>query len=117
LSIQFADELHAKAPFLTARRYTTIGMASSPTPDADAAKRFFVKTLHSTACSAPQVHLLEAQGGQPTAAPNTTRSAHRVINVDKNAAYPKAMTDLKAAGLLPHSVELRQVKYHNNLVE
>jgi transposase-like protein len=27
------------------------------------------------------------------------------------------MTDLKAAGLLHHSVELRQVKYLNNLVE
>jgi transposase-like protein len=38
-----------------------------------------------------------------------------VINVGKNATYPKAMVDLKAAGLFPHSVELRQVKYHNNL--
>jgi len=27
------------------------------------------------------------------------------------------MADLKAPGLLPHSVELRQVKYLNNLVE
>jgi len=40
-----------------------------------------------------------------------------VINVDKNAAYPKAITELKAAGLLPEHVELRQVKYLNNLVE
>jgi transposase-like protein len=40
-----------------------------------------------------------------------------VINVDKNAAYPKAIADLKAAGVLPESVELRQVKYLNNLVE
>jgi transposase, IS6 family len=31
--------------------------------------------------------------------------------------YPKAMADLKAAGLLPHSVGFRQVKYLNNLVE
>jgi IS6 family transposase len=31
--------------------------------------------------------------------------------------YPKAIVDLKAAGVLPKSVELRQVKYLNNLVE
>jgi transposase-like protein len=37
--------------------------------------------------------------------------------VDKNAAYPKAMADLKASGVLPQSVELRQVKYLNNIVE
>jgi transposase, IS6 family len=30
---------------------------------------------------------------------------------------PKAMADLKAAGLLPEAVELREVKYLNNLVE
>ena len=56
---------------------------------------------------------------KPTAVtdPNTTRLAPRVINVDKNAASPKAMADLKAAGLLPQSVQLRQVKYLNNLME
>ena len=56
---------------------------------------------------------------QPTAAadPNATKSAPRVINVDKNAAYPKAIADLKATGLLPEQVELRQVNYLNNLVE
>ncbi|GHO60539.1 hypothetical protein KSB_90140 [Ktedonobacter robiniae] len=37
--------------------------------------------------------------------------------MDKNAAYPKAMADLKVAGILPASVELRQVKYLNNLIE
>ncbi|GHO68209.1 hypothetical protein KSC_071010 [Ktedonobacter sp. SOSP1-52] len=41
----------------------------------------------------------------------------RVINVDKNAAYPKAIAELKAIGTLATSVELRQVKYLNNLVE
>lgn len=46
-----------------------------------------------------------------------TPSAPRVINVDKNAAYPKAVAALKAAGALPEHVELRQVKYLNNLVE
>jgi DDE domain len=40
-----------------------------------------------------------------------------VINVDKNAAYPKAMADLKAAGMLSEGVELRQVNYLNNPVE
>ena len=56
---------------------------------------------------------------QPTVAadPHPTRSAPGVITVDKNAAYPKAITDLKAAGILPEGVELRQVKYLNNLVE
>jgi len=34
-----------------------------------------------------------------------------------SADYPKAMADFKAAGLLSHSVELRQVKYLNSLVE
>jgi transposase, IS6 family len=49
--------------------------------------------------------------------PNPTKSAPRVINVDKNAAYPKASAELKAAGILPEGVELRQVKYLNNLIE
>ena len=51
------------------------------------------------------------------AAPNPTMSAPRVINVDKNAAYPKAIAELKAARILPEQVELRQVKYLNNLIE
>ncbi len=34
-----------------------------------------------------------------------------------NAAYPKAIADLKALGALPQAVELRQVKYLNNIVE
>ena len=65
----------------------------SPTRDAEAAKRFFVKALHSTAGSAPQAHPVEEQVEEPTAAAdsNTTLSTPRVINVDKNAAYPKAM--------------------------
>ncbi len=69
---------------------------SSPTRDAEAAKRFFVKALPSTAGSAPRARPVE----EPTA-----------------AAYPKAIADLKASGVLPESVELRQVKYLNNLVE
>jgi IS6 family transposase len=45
------------------------------------------------------------------------RSVPRVINVDKNAAYPKAIAELKANGMLPASVELQQVKYLNNRIE
>jgi len=41
----------------------------------------------------------------------------RVINVDKNAAYPKATSEPKAEKELPESWELRQNKYLNNWVE
>ncbi len=41
----------------------------------------------------------------------------RVINVDKNPAYPKAMDELKAEGQLPQGCQLRPVKYLNNLIE
>jgi transposase-like protein len=43
--------------------------------------------------------------------------APRVINVDKNAAYPPAVDDLKASGTLPEDTELRPVKYLNNQIE
>jgi IS6 family transposase len=39
------------------------------------------------------------------------------MTVDKNAAYPKALNEWKAEGLLPHPCELRQSKYVNNLIE
>jgi transposase-like protein len=41
----------------------------------------------------------------------------RVITVDKNAAYPKAIKELKGAGELAASCELRQSKDLNNLIE
>jgi IS6 family transposase len=72
----------------------TLEFLLSPTRDADAAKRFFSKTL---------------------AAPHTVPP--RVITVDKNAAYPKAFKELKEEGALPQACELRQVKYLNNMVE
>ena len=62
--------------------------------DAQAAKRFLGKAMKA-------VH---AQGP-------------RVINVDKNAAYPKAIDELKQKEELSEQVELRQNKYLNNLVE
>jgi transposase-like protein len=40
-----------------------------------------------------------------------------VITVDKNAAYPKALKELKAVGTVPTCCELRQSKYLNNLIE
>jgi len=40
-----------------------------------------------------------------------------VINVDKNAAYPKAVETLKTNQQLPPDCALRQVKYLNNLIE
>ena len=41
----------------------------------------------------------------------------RVINVDKNAAYPPAIEELKAEKAMPEETELRQVKYLNNWME
>ncbi len=62
--------------------------------DAKAAKRFLRKTLKAVHTSTP-----------------------RVITVDKNPAYPKAIKELKAAKKLPEIVKLRQIKYLNNIVE
>ena len=41
----------------------------------------------------------------------------RVINVDKNPAYPAAVRALKADGAIPRRVILRQCKYLNNVIE
>jgi transposase-like protein len=41
----------------------------------------------------------------------------RVINVDKDAAYPLAVEQLKEEKLLEKDCELRQVKYLNNMIE
>ena len=62
--------------------------------DTAAAKRFFRKALSSPGNPVP-----------------------RVINVDKNPAYPAAVERLKAEGALPRRVRLRQCKYLNNVVE
>ena len=79
-----------------------------------AAARFFCKALHVITDTAPQT--LPSKERVASADPTMT-SVPRVITVDKNAAYPKAIADLKAAGILPEHVELRQVKYLNNLIE
>ncbi len=72
----------------------TLNFWLSPTRDAKAAKHFFLKTLATCHTSEP-----------------------RVINMDKNAAYPKAFNELKVEGHIPESGELRQVKYLNNVIE
>jgi transposase, IS6 family len=41
----------------------------------------------------------------------------RVMNVDKNPAYPAAVEWLKTDGMIPGRVELRQCKYLNNMIE
>src|SRR3982751_1938734 len=72
----------------------TIDFLLSAKRDAAAAKRFFRKAL-----------------GQPhTVNPRT-------ITVDKNAAYPAAVSALKREGELWRFSRLRQVEYLNNIVE
>src|SRR3984885_718813 len=41
----------------------------------------------------------------------------RVMNVDKNPAYPAAVEALKAAAVIPNRVVLRRCKYLNNVIE
>jgi IS6 family transposase len=78
-----------------------------------------ITSVPRTACSIPQTCLIEEQIAQLTTPADsiTAIPVPRVINVDKHAAYPKAIADLKVAGILPASVELRQSKYLNNLIE
>ena len=40
-----------------------------------------------------------------------------MINVDKNAAYPIAVEELKTKEIIAQACELRQNKYLNNIVE
>jgi transposase-like protein len=72
----------------------TIDFLLTAKRDAAGAKRFLRKALQSMSNPIP-----------------------RVVNVDKNAAYPAAVTELKAEGTLPGRVRLRQCKYLNNVVE
>jgi transposase, IS6 family len=72
----------------------TIDFMLSAKRDARAAKRFFRKMLKAA-----------------------WRSSPRVINVDKNPAYPPAVKPLKEEGNLPSRIQLRRCKYLNNLIE
>ena len=72
----------------------TIDFLLSAKREAEAAKRFFRKAL-----------------GQPhTADPRT-------ITVDKNPAYPRAISEMKRDGELWRRSRLRQAKFLNNIVE
>ena len=72
----------------------TIDFLLTAKRDAAAAKRFFRKALNAPGNPVP-----------------------RVINVDKNPAFPAAVEGLKEEGTLPRRVRLRPCKYLNNVVE
>ncbi len=72
----------------------TLEFMLSAKRDARAAERFFRKAMNATDNQEP-----------------------RVINVDKNAAYPPAIDQLKSDQTLPETTQLRLVKYLNNIVE
>ena len=72
----------------------TLDFMLSAKRDTKAAKRFLKKTLKARHTQTP-----------------------RVINVDKNAAYPAAVEALKKKGQLSQETEMRQNKYRNNPVE
>ncbi|MCM3540975.1 IS6 family transposase [Priestia endophytica] len=72
----------------------TIDFYLSKTRDYKDAKRFFRKALRSLHVSKP-----------------------RVITVDKNPAYPIAIEELKNEKEMPLGIQIRQVKYLNNIVE
>ena len=74
--------------------WQTIDFLLTAKRDAAAAKRLFRKML------------LDPANPQP-----------RVINVDKNRAYPAAVDGLKVEGTLRRRCRLRQCKYLNNVVE
>jgi IS6 family transposase len=72
----------------------TIDFLLTAKRDKASAKRFFRKALTSVGNVRP-----------------------RVINVDKNPAYPAAFKELKAEGMLSRRCRLRQCKYLNNIIE
>ena len=57
-----------------------------------------------------QRFLTKALGGENHPAP-------RVINTDKHAAYPRAIAELKAGGVLDENSKHRPVQYLNNILE
>lgn len=72
----------------------TIDFYLSESRDKQAVKRFFKKALDASHICKP-----------------------RVITVDKNPAYPVAIQELKEEKRMPESIQIRQVKYLNNIVE
>ena len=72
----------------------TIDFLLTAKRDAASAKRFFRKIFANPANVQP-----------------------RVINVDKNPAYPAAIKELKDEGMLRRRCRVRQCKYLNNIIE
>ncbi|EOP46440.1 IS6 family transposase [Bacillus cereus] len=72
----------------------TIDFYLSESRDKQAVKRFFKKALDASHICKP-----------------------RVITVDKNPAYPVAIQELKEEKRMPEGIQIRQVKYLNNIVE
>ena len=72
----------------------TIDFLLTAKRDAASAKRFFRKVFANPANVQP-----------------------RVINVDKNPAYPAAIKELKDEGMLRRRCRVRQCKYLNNIIE
>ena len=72
----------------------TIDFMLSAKRNRKAAKRFFKKALNSNHNQIP-----------------------RVITVDKNPVYPSAIDELKNDKILPKNVDIRQIKYLNNIIE
>src|SRR5699024_4934011 len=73
----------------------TLDFYLSPKRNVAAAKRFLAKALRSN-----------ASAGYP-----------RVINTDKAPSLARAIAELKSEGICPPTVEHRQVKYLNNVIE
>ena len=73
----------------------TLDFYLSPKRNVAAAKRFLAKTLRS----------------------NTITGSPRVINTDKAPSLARAIAELKSEGICPQTVEHRQVKYLNNVIE
>ena len=72
----------------------TIDFLLSPSRDASAAKRFFQRALQSANHPRP-----------------------RVVNVDRNPAYPRAIEELKCTREIGRRCRCRPVRYLNNIVE
>jgi len=72
----------------------TIDFYLSESRDKQTAKRFFKKALAASQICKP-----------------------RVITVDKKPAYPVVIQELKEEKRMPEGIQIRQVKYLNNIVE
>ncbi len=72
----------------------TINFLLTAKRDTAAAKRFLCRAIEASGNAMP-----------------------RVMNVDKNPAYPAAVKALKAEGAIPRRVALRQCKFLNNVIE